>query len=185
MMQVEHLVGEGETEFISEQGECRDQTIWFGELRTARRRATIIPAGISITSQLPPPEIGISPIGQFLYIPDAAIARARLSRECGALLSLTLVHPGIEVLTGNQALSSPLVRGFTVAEVLAYQKKSLRKYFKQRKLRPAVLITRGCRVPLGELEELFPKSGEPHAAVIFLNTAANGLRVVIAHPLRG
>jgi hypothetical protein len=74
-----------EVEFISLHGELKEASLWFGEFKQGSRRATLLPAGLSLI----PDQTVVLPVqapGAFLYEPDPAILRAGLVGELGNLL---------------------------------------------------------------------------------------------------
>ncbi|MBO0699464.1 MAG: hypothetical protein J2P46_13800, partial [Zavarzinella sp.] len=63
---------DAEAEFVSVEGELKECVLWFGELKTAGRRATILPLGASLSADQPAdPEEPGEPLA-YLYDPDPA-----------------------------------------------------------------------------------------------------------------
>ena len=94
-----------EAEFVSVEGELKECVLWFGPLRTAARRATILPAGISLsaeeTGELPP----IHPVAAFLFDPDPSIVRADLTAPLAEQLQLFPIDHTVMMLTGPEVVS--------------------------------------------------------------------------------
>ena len=82
---------QGEVEFISLKGELKEAVLWLGALKTAQRRATVLPGEQTLTG-IPdqPTESGdtvrLSEPLDYLYEPDPAVLRAGLVRTLGAQL---------------------------------------------------------------------------------------------------
>jgi hypothetical protein len=76
-----------EIEFVSLRGELKEAALWFGQLRTARRRATLLPGGHSLHAEEDPrgaqAALPLSPPRAFVYEPDPAILRAGLVQTLG------------------------------------------------------------------------------------------------------
>jgi len=166
-----------EIEFISSTGECRDQTLWFGELKQGRLRATVLPGGEFVTADDPASE-DVSPVGEWLYLPDPAVARAGLSRQCAARFGLRLVCRDLEVLTGDRLVCTDLLRPYRVQEVIPWNRKLLRQEFRRLRARPDVLIRRGTRATEDSLRALFPKHGDQPVAAVFLGASEGPVAVV-------
>jgi hypothetical protein len=94
---------DAEIEFISLHGDLKEAVLWFGPLKTTLRRATLLPAGHTLTSgneqRLPLSE----PRG-WIYEPDPAILRAGLVASLGAQLNACQLDPDIAYLTIDQHL---------------------------------------------------------------------------------
>ena len=109
-----------EVELISLRGECKEATVWFGELVSCRRRATRLPEDVTWTdrdgadSRDRPP---VSPLSSLIYDPDPSLLRA------GLLDGFALAHRarpgrrGVDYLTGEQLVSTPFLHAFEVRDV--------------------------------------------------------------------
>src|SRR5262249_31689711 len=114
------LVPDGaEAEWVSDCGEVKEAALWWGELATARRRATLLPGGHTLTDTgslagtapladaVPPAGTEslagsghptgtaagapVGPLGGYLYEPDGAVIRAGLVAEVAVLLGARLL----------------------------------------------------------------------------------------------
>ena len=91
-----------EVELVSLHGECKEATIWFGELRgTASWRATILPTGETITGEPLDFTANISAPLQYVFDPDPAVVRAGLVDAVAVQLGLNRLDPAEEYLTGT------------------------------------------------------------------------------------
>jgi hypothetical protein len=69
-----------EAEWVSDAGDVKEAGIYFGPLRTADRRATLLPGPHTLVAAGEgDPEPG--EIGRYVYEPDGAVIRARLLGE--------------------------------------------------------------------------------------------------------
>lgn len=168
---------DAEIEFFSAAGECRDQTLWFGALKQGRLRATVLPAGESISVDDPAAE-EVSPVLSWVYIPDPAVARAGLSAQCAARFGLRLVSRDLEVVTGDRRVNTCLLRPYRVKQVIPWNRKLLRQEFRRLRARPDILIRRGTRASEDSLRALFPKYGDRPVAALFLAAPEHPVAVV-------
>ncbi len=108
-----------EIELISLNGECKEATVWFGELGGEKSwRATILPSGESLAGNALDVFAEQSPLGQYIYDPDPAVVRAGLVDLAAEELGLSRLDEAEEYLTGDQQLQSTFVRGFEVLDDL-------------------------------------------------------------------
>lgn len=114
----------GRLEFISAGAECREALVWSG-VETARvavqpETNSVLEAG----SAIPPP---VKEPAEFLFEADPAAIRAHaLGSLCNSLNLLPLADSN-GYLTGDQALSSPWLRGYEVIGNLKGDLKETRK----------------------------------------------------------
>ncbi|MFO1022411.1 MAG: hypothetical protein U0903_17200 [Planctomycetales bacterium] len=120
-----------EIELISWKGECKEATIWFGELAgESNFRATVLPAGESISGD-PLDEItDVTEPGQYLLDPDTAVVRAGLVDRLGRELNVTRLDASEEYLTAGSPVTSPFVQTFEILEILPNQPRAIRDYFR-------------------------------------------------------
>ncbi len=118
--------GEAEVEFIAERGALKEAVLWYGLLRSAARRATILPEGATLaTGGEPPPPVPAGPPGRVLYEPDPAVIRARLVEVLADRLGATKLDPDIAYLTADRAIPTPFAHAYRVEEALPFGLKRL------------------------------------------------------------
>jgi len=122
-----------EVEIVSLDGQVREATLWCGALATpgVRRRATLLPAGATVTDAQSAAGCPVRPAGTHLYEPDGAVIRAGLVRQVGTLLGLWQLERRIAYLSGNEQVVSPFVQGFEVLEQLPFGLKPLRRRLRE------------------------------------------------------
>ncbi|HET8629037.1 MAG TPA: methyltransferase domain-containing protein [Thermomicrobiales bacterium] len=117
---------EGEVEFIAERGELKEAVLWFGPLRTAARRATLLPGGDTLaTDGGPPPTVACAPPGRALYEPDPAVIRAHLVEDLAVRLGAAKLDPEIAYLTADAAVPTPFARAYAIEAALPFSLKRL------------------------------------------------------------
>jgi hypothetical protein len=163
-----------EVEFISLRGELKEAVLWFGPLKTARRRATILPGPYSMNVvELPdrPVENTSEPLA-FLYEPDPSILRAGLVTKLGEQLDAFQLDIDIAYLTSGKLTPTTFARVWAVEDWFPFGLKRLRAYLRQRRVGQVVVKKRGS--PL-----------QPEALIHDLRLQGDQERVVFLTHLRG
>jgi hypothetical protein len=164
---------DAELEFISLNGELKEAVLWFGPLKTASRRATLLPGAHSLAA--PPgrsPELPLHEPQAYIYEPDPAVLRAGLVASLGQSLGAAQLDEDIAYLTSDQPLETPFARRWTVEDWFPFQLKRLREALRQRHVGHVVVKKRGS--PL-----------QPEALIRDLRLSGDQQRVVFLTHLRG
>ncbi len=123
---------EAEIELISLNGECKEATIWFGELaEPGMWRATVLPANETLAGHPLDALCDIGPLQKFLYDPDPSVVRSGLVNLLAEQRSLIRLDDAEEYLTSEEFCDSPFVRGFEVLEELPNNDRAIRDYFRK------------------------------------------------------
>ncbi|QDU81606.1 hypothetical protein Pla110_33480 [Polystyrenella longa] len=157
-----------EIELISLGGECKEATIWFGELaEPGLHRATSLPAGESLVgsplSTLP----AFDELQTYLYDPDPAVVRASLIDLLSERLGLARLDEEEEYLTSEEYVDSPFVSGFEVQEVLPNNLKLLKKYFQQHPAGQVEIKSRHLPTDATAIRKRLPLTGSDPVTLIF------------------
>jgi hypothetical protein len=164
---------DAEVELISLSGELKEATLWFGPLKTAPRRATLLPGSYTLTGAAGRlPALPIHEPAAWIYEPDPAVLRAGLVSVLGEQLGAAQLDPDIAYLTGEQAISTPFARCWAVEAWLPFSLKRLRAYLRARGVGRVTVKKRGS--PL-----------EPEALIRDLRLKGEAERVVFLTHLRG
>jgi hypothetical protein len=135
---------EAEVEFISLRGELKEAVLWFGPLKSAYRRATVLPGPHSFHSSRNNMErLGLSDPQAYLYEPDPSILRAGLVGPLGESLAATQLDEEIAYLTSPELKQSPFVRAWKLEDWLPFNLKRLRAYLRERGVGKVVVKKRG------------------------------------------
>lgn len=141
---------EPEVEVISENNNCKVVMLWFGNFKTAARRATGFKKEESFSiinfNNLEPIEIS-SPL-KYLYEPDKAISKAHLIDEVAHSFSLKKLDYNLSFLTGNELINDPqnIFRKFLVLHFAKFSLKQFKKFIKEQKIDRAEIITKNFRM---------------------------------------
>jgi hypothetical protein len=168
---------DAEVEFISLKGDLKEAALWFGSMKTAPRRATLLPGPhtmavdeVSQRIQDAPPSLSEPLV--YLYEPDAAVIRAGLVRPLGVQLNAFQLDPDIAYLTADTHTETPFARVWAVEDWFPFQLKRLRAYLRDRGVGHLVVKKRGS--PL-----------QPEAVIRRLRLKGDARRVVFLTHLRG
>ncbi len=153
-----------EIEFISLHGELKEAVLWFGPLKTATGRATLLPGGETLVGP-PAPRLPISKPLAFLYEPDPAVLRAGLVANLGHILGASQLDPDIAYLTSASQTATPFARCWPVSDWFPFQLKRLRAYLRERNIGQVVIKKRGSPLIPEELERQLRLSGSAQATI--------------------
>jgi len=175
-----------EIEFISLKGDLKEAVLWFGPLRTAWRRATVLPgphslwaAQEAVNAQAGRP---ISPPRAYLYEPDPAVLRAGLVQTLGEQLDAAQLDPDIAYLTADHRIETPFARSWQVEAWFPFSLKRLRHELRQRGVTQVVVKKRGSPLqPEALIRSLRLKDGDrsDHAERVVFLTHLRGQPVVV------
>ncbi|WP_371588730.1 SAM-dependent methyltransferase [Streptomyces virginiae] len=114
-----------EAEWISYDGVSQELVLWWGlgewgrEAAVTVRKATLLPAGASLTARgLPEPSV--RPLGRYVYVPDPAVVDAGLVAEVAEDVAGGLLHGGGALLTADEPRYTPFATAYEVMEVLPW-----------------------------------------------------------------
>lgn len=160
-----------EVELVSLGGECKEATVWFGDLATpgVRMRATHLPSGTIRTDRDDPPfpPHRTAPLDAHVFDPDPALVRAGLLDGLAATLGLARVAAGLDLLTGPNLVDSPWLAAFAVVDVFPLDLKTLRREVATRGLGPLEIKTKGVELlPEAFRRQLHPPG--PNSATFIL-----------------
>jgi len=173
---------EAEVEFISLHGELKEAALWFGPLKTARHRATLLPGGQSLVDGGAGP-LPTSQPRAYIYEPDPAVLRAGLVAELGEQIGAVQLDPDIAYLTGDRRVQTPFARLWAVEGWLPFNVKKLRTYLRQRGVGQVTVKKRGSPLQPDELLRLLRLQGDEQR-VVFLTHLRGEPIAVVAYPNR-
>lgn len=176
-----------EAQWVSVGGDLVELTLWFGGLARdgIARSALLIDASGRHELQSATIERKDAPLGdlgEFVYEPDAAVIRSHLIGELAEQLGLSIFAPEIAYLTSDEAVFSPWVKGYRVLDSLAFDRKKLKAYLRERGIGILEIKKRGSDIVPEELrKELAPKG--KGSATLIVTRVGNAHRVLVCEPL--
>lgn len=161
-----------EVEFISLNGDLKEACLWFGPLKTVRRRATVLPGAHTLMSgQYSGVSAQSEPQG-YLYEPDPAVIRAGLVTNLAEQLNAAQLDPTIAYLTADTRMTTPFARVWRIEDWMPFNLKKLRAYLRARNVGYVTVKKRGS--PL-----------EPESLIRDLRLKGEGEKVLVLTKLKG
>ena len=157
-----------EIELVSLHGECKEATIWFGELAGDQPfRATSLPSGETIAAEPLSARADITPPRAFVFDPDPAIVRAGLLDVLAERLQLTRLDDAEEYLTGDQPLRSPWMQTFRVLEVIPNNDREVRAACRRCGFGSVEIKCRHLPIEVERVRRKLPLEGSRAGVLIF------------------
>jgi len=170
---------EAEVELISLDGECKEATIWFGELAGhSPWRATVLPSGESLAGHPLEQVADLGPVGEYLYDPDPAVVRAGLVDRLATEYGWLRLDSREEYLTAEQCIETPFARCFAVEAVLPNNPNEIRAYFRQHPVGEVEIKCRHVPISAEEVRRKLPLTGSGSAVLCYARVAGRTKAVV-------
>jgi hypothetical protein len=177
--EIRHL--DAEIEFISFKGELKEAVLWFGPLKTAQYRATVLPGPHTLAVDHIQAALPLNEPQEYIYEPDPAVIRAGLVATLGIKLDASQLDPDIAYLTSNELIPTPFARVWRTENWLPFGVKRLRAYLRERNVGQVVIKKRGSPLQPEELIRMLRLSGPEHR-VIFLTQLVGRPIVIVCYP---
>lgn len=172
---------EGEWEYLSEGGECKEALLWLGELATCKRRATILPERATLTDEpVPPPKI--TPVLRYLYEPDPAVRRAHLVWQLAHRISANQIHPEIAYLTSDNLVKTPFAQEFEVLANLPFNLKQIKQAIKSLGITSLVIKKRGVPYQPEEIRRHLKLPEGPEGVLLLTRTEESFIAILAKYP---
>jgi len=157
-----------EIELISLNGECKEATVWFGELAGNEQfRATVLPAGASIAGNPMDAFAPVAELQNFIYDPDPAVVRSGLVNQVAEDFGFSRLDPEEEYLTSETLIESPFARGFEVLAELPNQSRTIRQYFRDQNFGQVEIKCRRIPTNVEAVRRKLSLKGSEPAVLIF------------------
>ena len=161
-----------EIELISLFGECKEATVWFGELAGPQPfRATVLPSGETIAGHPLDAVAPMTPLGRYVYDPDPAVVRAGLLDVVAQKLELTRIDAAEEYLTADTLVDSAFVQAFEVLAELPHNENELRGWLRKSDFGQVEIKCRHIPVQAETLRRRLPLPGKQPGVVIVAKIA--------------
>ncbi len=170
-----------EVEFVSEGRELKEALLWSPALATTARRATLLPAGVTLIEQ-PGCRIEVKQPGAYLIDPDPAVTRAGLVKELAQLVSAWKIDPQIAFLSSHAPVRTPFGRTLQVSASLPWNLKQLRSKLRDLDIGSVDIRKRGSAVDVDEIQRRLKLQGEGSATVVLTRVADRPWMFVCVDP---
>ena len=183
----EAIAQDAEAQWLSIDGDLVELALWFGEVKRLKvaRAATVVNSTgrheiVSETFESEPADV--SPLKQFIYEPDNAVVRSHLIADLAREVGASLISREIAYLSSDKEIDSPMMRGFRVIDEMAFDRKKLKAYLRERNIGTLEIKKRGVDVVPEQLRKELSLKGEI-AATLILTRVGDDHRALIAQPL--
>jgi SAM-dependent methyltransferase len=184
----EGIPDEAEAQWVSVGGDLVELGLWFGAVARpgVKRAALLLTADgkheiTSDSTKRQDAELG--PLQEFVYEPDNAVVRSHLIGQLAEQIGATIFAPEIAYLTAAQQISSPWLKGYRVLDEMAFDRKKLKAYLKERSIGTLEIKKRGSDIVPEQLrKELAPKG--KGAATLIVTRVGDAHRVLICESLK-
>ena len=173
---------DAEVEFISQDGDLKEALLWFGPLRSAARRATLLPGAHTLTDE--ESRLELSEPRTYLYEPDPSVLRAGLVGGLGVRLGAFQLDIDIAYLTADRFTETPFARCWSVEDWMPFSLKRLRAYLRERGVGRVTVKKRGSPLQPEDLIRKLRLSGDAER-VLFLTHLSGKPVVIIASTVAG
>jgi THUMP domain-like/RNA cap guanine-N2 methyltransferase len=176
--------GAHEIEVISLGGECKESTVWYGDLMgpKVRRRATCLPIGATWTDLDGPTSafVATGPLEAWVFDPDPSLARAGLLDGFASHHGLRRIVDRVDLLTAPSRVESPFLAAFEVIEIFPLDLKVLRREVASRALGPLDIKTRGLTTTPESYRNLLRPKGPNPATLLLIADHSGPSRAILA-----
>ena len=171
---------QSEIELISQNGECREATVWFGSLAGEKSfRATVLPSGESISAD---PLDAWCPttdtFSDYILDPDPAVVRSGLLDTVGEIHSLKRLDKEDEYLTGAKIPDTAFVQGFAIEAVLGNNPRELKRFLRANPGRDYEIKCRHLSVNANTVRRQLPRGDGPIKVLFYVRRAGKATVVV-------
>ena len=177
------LVPDGvEAEFVSDGGDLVEAALWGKVFASTDRRATVLPAGESLTTGDRPATVPIGGPADWWYEPDPAVIRAHLVGAVADAVDGHLLDPQIAYVGSDRLVATPFARAYRTLEEVPFREKRLRAALRERDIGTLTIKKRGVDVVPERLRPRLALRGDRVATVI-LTRVAGGARAFLVEPM--
>ena len=183
----EAIAQDAEAQWLSIDGDLVELALWFGEVKRPKvaRAATVVNATgrheiVSDVFESEPAEV--AGLKNYIYEPDNAVVRSHLIADLAREVGASLISREIAYLSSDREIDSPMMRGFRVVDEMAFDRKKLKAYLRDRNIGTLEIKKRGVDVVPEQLRKEMSLKGEI-AATLILTRVGDDYRALIAQPL--
>jgi SAM-dependent methyltransferase len=177
-----------EAQWVSVGGDLVECTLWFGAVArqgVARSALLLNDAGSQEinSSSFERLDAPLGELGALVHEPDAGVIRGHLVGELAEQLGARLFAPEIAYLTTDAAAPTPWARSYRVLDELAFDRKRLKAYLRERNIGVLEIKKRGADVVPEQLRKEMALKGE-NAATLIVTRVGDAHRVLVVEPIR-
>jgi len=177
-----------EAQWVSVAGDLVECTLWFGALARLGIARSALLVGDSVAHEISSASFDrldapLGELGAFVHEPDASVIRGHLIGELAEQLEARLFAPEIAYLTTDAEVQSPWVKSYRVLDEMAFDRKRLKAYLRERNIGVLEIKKRGADVVPEQLRKEMALKGE-NAATLIVTRVGDAHRVLVVEPIR-
>jgi len=174
---------DSEIELVSWKGECKEATVWFGELAgEAPYRATILPANATLAGDPLEHLAAVTPLESYLYDPDPAVVRAGLVDLLAETEGFGRLDSSEEYLSNDNPIESPFVERFRVVADLPNQPRAIRDFFRNSHYGQLEIKCRHIPLDVEKLRREIPLPGDNPGVLIMARLQGKSRAIIAERP---
>jgi SAM-dependent methyltransferase len=178
------LVPDGvEAEFVSDAGDLVEAALWGRRFASTVRRATVLPAGATLTTDDLPESVPVGAPAGWWYEPDPAVIRAGLVAAVAVAVEGHLVDPRIAYVGSDRLVETPFARTYRTLEEVPYRERPLRAALRERGIGTLTIKKRGVDVTPERLRPRLGLRGDREATLL-LTRVDGAARAYLVDPER-
>jgi SAM-dependent methyltransferase len=154
-----------ELELVAEGRDLKEAVLWSPALATTRRRATLLPGGLTLCSRAGPSVPSAAP-GAYVVDPGPAVTRAGLVEELARSLGAWKLDDRHAFLSADAPVRTPFGRTLRVEASLPWNLKQLRARLRQLGVGAVDLRKRGSPVDVERLRRQLDLDGDRRVTVL-------------------
>ncbi len=160
------LVPEGwEIEFVAAGYSLKEALLWSPALSTARRRATILPAGATMVDGQGD-HVPVDRPGEYLLDPNPAVTRAGLVQELARELGAWQIDPMIAFLSLDRRVGTPFARTLRVLESMPWHERQVSRKLRELDIGSADIRRRGLAGDVEQIRRRLRLQGDRNATIV-------------------
>jgi SAM-dependent methyltransferase len=154
-----------EAEFVAVGRSLKEALLWSPALATAARRATVLPAGDTLTPQ-PGAAVPVAAPGEYLLDPSPAVTRAGLVEDLARGTGTWKIDPMIAFLTADRPVSTPFARTLRVLESMPWHEKRVARRLRELGIGSADIRRRGLAGDVDAIRRRLGLRGDGAATIV-------------------
>jgi SAM-dependent methyltransferase len=154
-----------EIEFVAVDRGLKEALLWSPALATSARRATILPAGHTLT-EAPGPPAAVAAPGGYLLDPNPAVTRAGLVQELARDLGAWQIDPMIAFLSTDREIRTPFARTLRVLESMPWHERQVARRLRELGIGTADIRRRGLAGDVRQIHRRLGLQGERSAVIV-------------------
>jgi SAM-dependent methyltransferase len=154
-----------EIEFVATGRNLKEALLWSPALATTTRRATVLPAGQTLTAERGP-DVPVRMPGDYLLDPNPAVTRAGLVEELARVVGGWKIDPMIGFVATDRPVATPFARTLRVLESMPWHERTVARRLRELGIGAADIRRRGLAGDVEQIHRRLGLRGEDSATIV-------------------